>query len=206
MQFSSEVRAYSDLTESVVAATRRATVKSFQDLGIQVSSWQDILQLDNLDHQQMADHMIGNIRYTEADVTLPRPLLGAVQIVIRNSRTPLPYMFNNAFSDMPYGDFLINTIDTPLKHVEIQLGKTAKLAIGRLFITPDSPPAAVHDEDVQFVIDKNEYALEYDDTRIPAYVIGAFGNQNVQYLTAAQCNAITDKIMTSSVITMRFDD
>lgn len=122
----------------------------------------------------------------------PGIILAHSHFRLRRLKTPLSY--SDRITDEEHDHHAVyvrKLIDSPVHALELDLWRPTpepRESRGTVFITPDSPPVAIHNDDIQYV--RKLSALEPDDPRIISACEKSFGPESLHFLDEAVCGAL----------------
>jgi len=184
-----------------------------RSLGYHAATWDEVVEMEKTKPIKIDNYLIGDVRYDESPVRLATPLLGTSQVSIVETAVPLPYIFKH----VPDATVVTSIVNAPIHHAKLVLHvQPDKREYAHIFLTPDSPLLAVHDDDVRYVQSEHDNQLwrssqlrdflEYDDVRIPGLVVEAFGPESVEVLENGHCRVLAQAVLQATVRQLQSDD
>lgn len=176
---------------------RLAVVTSLHELGYEVPAWDPDLIAGLKVADKPDDLVLGDLEFE--DDFHHMSITGSPYFRLKSSWTPMRYLNQTIYSETSddkttYMQHVVKDVDSPLKIIDVYLARTAdaktdrKSDMATIFTSPDSPPLAIHRDDLHYVVQSSN--LEYDDLRIINGVEAAFGQEAIHYLGERACGVI----------------
>ena len=208
MSFTPErLSAHQLLTQTILEAHRLAALDTYRVLGLDISEW-DTALLSNFQSDLAIDEenafIVGDIDFdkdTDHQPVHAGVILGYPFFVLHNSYTPQDIL--DGLRDEKGNFNAIEDVEAPGKLIRVWLLNSAddtnRSATAMVFIAPDMPPTAVHEDDAWYAQERLE--TDYRSLSILSRVRQLFDDDAVDILSDDTCMAISAAIQESNIKT-----